>query len=82
MRILEQIIFFLLIWVLCYQIFLAHSHLKIIEGYMLVLPAFNPVFNLTTNPVVNPTAIPVNNFYPKTHFGMEFDQNSVITQIT
>ena len=82
MKILEQIITFLLIWVLCYQIFLAHFHLKIIEGYMLVLPKFSPVFSLTTNPVVKPTAIPVNNFYPKTHFGMDFDPNSVITQIT
>ena len=82
MRILEQIIFFLLIWVLCYQIFLAHSHLKIIEGYMLVLPKFDPIYKKTFKPVAKPTAIPVNNFYPKTHFGMEFDQNSVITQIT
>jgi hypothetical protein len=82
MRILEQIITFLLIWLLGYQIFLAHFRLKIVEGYMLVLPAFNPVFSLTTDPVVKPTAIPVNNFYPKTHFGMDFDPNSVITQIT
>jgi hypothetical protein len=82
MLLLEQIITVLLICLLCYQIFLAHFHLKIVEGYMLVLPAFNPVFSLTTNPVVNPTAVPVNNFYPKTNIVMDFDQNSVITQIT
>jgi hypothetical protein len=82
MLLLDQIITFLLICLLCYQIFLAHFQLKIIEGYMLVLPKFDPKYNKTYKTIVKPTAKPVNNFYPKTHVDMDFDPNSVITQIT
>jgi hypothetical protein len=82
MSIIEQIITFLLIYLLCYQIFLAHFHSKRIEGYELVLPKFDPKFSKTYAPVVKPTAGPVNNFLPTTTINMNFDPNSVITQLT
>jgi hypothetical protein len=49
---------------------------------MLVLPKFDPKYNKTYKTIVKPTAKPVNNVYPKTHVDMDFDPNSVITQIT
>jgi hypothetical protein len=82
MLLLDQIITFLLICLLCYQIFLAHVHLNIIEGYELVLPKFSPAYSSTMKPVAKPIAIPVNNFLPKTQVSMDFDPNSVLTQIT
>lgn len=82
MIILEQIITFLMICLLCYQIFLAHFYLKIVEGYEEVLPKFNPKYSSTYAPVAQPTTGPVNNFLPTTTINMNFDPNSVITQIS
>jgi hypothetical protein len=78
MAILEKMITLFMIYLLCYQIFLVHFRSKIIEGYMLVLPTFNPVFNKT----FAPTAAPVNNYFPQTHISQDFDNNSVITAVS
>ena len=80
MRILEQLITFFMICLLSYQIFLARFHLKVVEGYELVLPKFDPKYKKTYKPVAKPTAGPVNNFLPTTTINMNFDPNSVITQ--
>ena len=80
MRILEQLITFFMICLLFYQIFLARFHLKVVEGYELVLPKFDPQYKKTYETIVKPTAGPVNNFLPTTTINMNFDPNSVITQ--
>jgi hypothetical protein len=82
MLIIEKIITLLMICLLFYQIFLAHFHSKITEGYELVLPKFEPKYNKTYAPVAKPTTGPVNNFLPTTTINMNFDPNSVITQVT
>jgi hypothetical protein len=78
MAILEKMLTFFMIYLLCYQTFVVHFRSKIIEGYMLVIPKFAPVFNKT----FAPTAAPVNNFFPHTHISQDFDNNSVITAVS
>ena len=82
MTILEKMIVFFMIYLLCYQIFLVHFHSKIMEGYELVLPKFSGVSDLAVDPVTKPVFAPVNKFLPTTRVSMDFDNNSVSTQIT
>jgi hypothetical protein len=41
-----------------------------------------PKFEEKEKKINKPVAIPINNFYPHTYIGQDFDPNSVITQIT
>jgi ABC-type cobalt transport system substrate-binding protein len=81
MLLIEKIITLLMICLLFYQIFLAHFRSKK-EGYMAVIPKFDPKYKPVDKPIAEPTAGPVNNFLPVTTINMNFDPNSVITEVT
>jgi len=78
MKLLEKITTVFMFCLLSYQIFLAHFHSKNIEKFMSVRPFYDEKHPPSPPPVTKP----VNNFYPHTYIGQDFDPNSVITQIT
>lgn len=77
---IKHSIFLLLIFIfliILLDSFILKENCKLIEGYMMVRPSFNIVYNT----VMSPKFQPVNTYYKNFKYNQDFDPDSVFTQI-